>query len=141
MSDSTPDNWFCNGNTHTLWCYHVVILDTIARSASCLRPQFGTQAGFSHDCPTCITLFDEAHVLQVIGNLRELRLMAEAMQADDDHPAQSEEIELMEEYISEREINLEHEVSDEVWRLYVHEGEEGIRRRQGQRRLEQNGDA
>lgn len=84
---------------------------------------------------------DEAHVLQVIGNLRELRLMAEAMQAGDDHPAQSEEIELMEEYISEREIKLEHEVSDKVWRLYVHEGEEGIRRRQEERKAEADGDA
>lgn len=140
MSGPTPDNWLYNGNTHTLWYHHVATVDTIACSVSSLRPHFGTQATFPHECPTCITLFDEAHVLQVIGDLRELRLMAEAMQADDEHPMQSEAIELIEEYISGREVKLEHEVSDEVWTLYVHEGEEGIRRRQEQRRLEQNRD-
>lgn len=84
----------------------------------------------------CITIPDEDHLLQDISSLRELRFAAEDMQVDHDHHAQPEETKLIEEYISEREMKLEHEVSGDVWTLYVREGEEGIRRRQEERELE-----
>ncbi len=132
-----PESWRCNGKTHVLRCEHAVTLGTRACSPSCLGPQLGARAPFSHKCPTCITIADEDHLLQESSNLCELRLTAEATQADHDHRAQSEELELIEEYISEREMQLEHEVSEDVWTLYMHEGEDGVSRRNHERKVEE----
>lgn len=82
-----------------------------------------------------MTMSDQAHMLQEIGGIRELRLTTEAVQVDHDHRVQSGETKFFEEYIFRREMNLEHEVRDKVWSLYMHKGEEGIKVRHEKRKL------
>ena len=126
----TLESWSCRGNTHILKCEHAVTLRLPDCNPSCLHPQDRVKTTIPHKCPTCATISDEHHLLNEIAELRELCMTAEDMQADHDH-VPSDTID----YICEREMMLEHEVSKEVWTLYRREGAEGIKRRQKEREV------
>lgn len=131
------DNSPCEGRTHTLICCHSVTLNTRACSASCRRPQFGNKARHPYDCPICASKTEEEKLLEEVAAIHDMRDQLEALRSDFTNPLSSRDIEHIDDQIFQSELSLQLTVSQSLWSLYAHSGEEGVRNQQAAQELEE----